>query len=97
MSIVYGYYIGDRFKISDVCPHLESCNSSGEKGVQMAKVYAQVTGGTMKELQANTVSEVKAALDAKTYAATVNGEPQHDDFELSDFEVITLAPAVKGA
>lgn len=63
----------------------------------MAKIHAQVIGGTIKELDCQTITEVKNLMDAANYTATVNGEPESDDYELSDFEFVTLAPAVKGA
>lgn len=63
----------------------------------MAKVHAQVVGGQIKEIEANSVAEIKAILNASTYTATVNGDPADDSHELSDFEFVSLAPAVKGA
>lgn len=64
----------------------------------MAKVHAQIVGGSIKEIEADTLGEVKKQLGAERYSATVNGEPEgSDSYELSDFEFITLAPAVKGA
>ena len=63
----------------------------------MAKVNAQVTGGAIKQIEAETVAEVKAQLQAAGYTATVNGEPEGDDYELADYEFVSLAPAVKGA
>ena len=63
----------------------------------MAKVHAQVTGGTIKEIEANTVGDVKRVMDAANYTATVNGEPADNSYELSDFEFVALAPSVKGA
>lgn len=63
----------------------------------MAKVYGQVLGGSVKEVEVKTVGDVKAILDAKTHTATVNGNPQPDSYELKDYEVVNLAPAVKGA
>ena len=63
----------------------------------MAKVHAQVTGGTIKEIEAATVGEAKQQLGAEKYTATVNGEPVDDSQELCDFEFVALAPSVKGA
>lgn len=63
----------------------------------MAKIHAQVAGGSIKEIEADTVGEVKSMMDAEKYTATVNGDPVSDDHELSDFEFVALAPSVKGA
>ena len=63
----------------------------------MAKVHAQVVGGSIKEITATTVREVKEQLDATKHTATVNGDPVDDNYELSDFEFVSLAAAVKGA
>ena len=63
----------------------------------MAKVQAQVVGGSIKQIEANTVGEVKEQLSSPTYTATVNGEPEADDYQLEDYEFVSLAPAVKGA
>lgn len=62
----------------------------------MAKVNAQVVGGQIQQIEANTVREVKQKLNAANYAAAVNGEPASDDQELSDYEYVSLSPAVKG-
>jgi hypothetical protein len=63
----------------------------------MAKVHAQVMGGDIKELaDVSSVADVKSRLQATNHTATVNGEAVEDDYELSDFEFVTLAPAVKG-
>ncbi len=72
-------------------------NSQRSKGGRMAKVQAQVVGGQIKQLEADTVGEVKEALNAQTYTATVNGEPANSDTQLEDYEFVSLAPAVKGA
>ena len=63
------------------------------------KVTAQVLGGELDVLElaeGATVGEVKEVMGVPTYTATVNGEPQDDDFELADFEFCTLSPSVKG-
>ena len=63
----------------------------------MAKVTGQVLGGDPKVLESmETVGDVKKALQAPNHTATVNGEPAEDDYELADYEFVTLAPAVKG-
>lgn len=63
----------------------------------MAKVTAQAVGGALKQCEAKTVGEVKEQLELTSYQATVNGEPADDDYELSDYEFVSLAPKVKGA
>lgn len=62
----------------------------------MAKIHAQVLGGSIKEIEAETVGEAKRLMGAEKHAATVNGESADDDQDLNDFEFISLAPAVKG-
>ncbi len=51
----------------------------------------------MQVKEASTVGELKQALGVANYTATVNGEPQDNDYELQTGEFITLAAAVKGA
>lgn len=64
----------------------------------MAKVNAQVAGGEIKQYRnVDTVADLRDKLDLdKNHSATVNGEPQDDDYELSDFEHVAFAPTVKG-
>jgi len=63
----------------------------------MAKVQAQVIGGAIRTIEnVRTVAEVKREMGAAGYTATVNGDPAEDNFELSDYEFVSLAPAVKG-
>jgi len=64
----------------------------------MAKVAAKVVGGNIKEIEdVEKVREVRKELGLdKTYTATVNGEPEDDDFELEDDNYVVFAPAVKG-
>lgn len=65
----------------------------------MAKVTAQVLGGDPKVLDHSdivTVADVKARLQVPNHTATVNGDTVRDDHELSDYEFISLSPAVKG-
>lgn len=63
----------------------------------MAKVTGQVLGGDPKVLDnVSTVADVKRQLQATNHTATVNGESAEDNYELSDYEFVTLAPAVKG-
>jgi len=64
----------------------------------MAKVQVQVAGGSIVQKEVETLGELKELMNASNYTATINGEPESDDnYSLSDFEFITLAPAVKGA
>lgn len=63
----------------------------------MAKVTGQVLGGDPKVLDGvTTVGDVKGRLQVSNHTATVNGEPADDGYELSDYEFVTLSPAVKG-
>lgn len=64
----------------------------------MAKVYAKVTGGSVQEIQANTVAEAKNKLGLTgNYSAVVNGESAGDDYDLNDDEIIVFAQNTKGA
>lgn len=67
------------------------------KGDTMAKIHAQVIGGVIKEIEADSVKAAKEMMGANNYTATVNGEPSTDDQSLSDYDFVALAPAVKGA
>jgi len=68
-----------------------------KKENNMAKVTAQVLGGDPKLLEGvDTVAEVKSRLQVSGHTATVNGEAADDDYQLSDYEFVTLSPAVKG-
>lgn len=61
-------------------------------------ITGQVLGGQPKAgLEAGTVREVfeKLALSG-SYTATVNGDAADMDDELSDYEFVSFAPAVKG-
>lgn len=61
----------------------------------MAKVQVQVAGGSIRQVEADTVAEAKAAVSAEGYTATVNGDPADDNYELSDYEFVALAKQVK--
>lgn len=64
----------------------------------MATIIVKVQGGQPKELTASTLGEAKAAMSALGYQASVNGLPVNDaDYELSDYDVVTLTEQVKGA
>lgn len=64
----------------------------------MATVTAKVTGGKAKEVEdVETIRELRKDLGLdKTYAATVNGEPEDDGYELKEDDFVVFAPAVKG-
>jgi sulfur carrier protein ThiS len=64
----------------------------------MAKnVIAQVLGGEKKVLDdVTTVGDVKAKLKSEAYTASVNGDPQPNDYELDDNDFVSLSQAVKG-
>lgn len=64
----------------------------------MAKVQAQVTGGSIVQHEANTVGELRSLMNLEsTYGATVNGEPEESDYELEDYQMVTFAQQTKGA
>jgi len=60
------------------------------------KVIVKVVGGSLQELEADTVGDVKAALNLQSHSAAVNGEAASDDQELEEGQLVTLAPSVKG-
>lgn len=60
-------------------------------------VVSQVLGGEKKVLDnVHTVGDVKAALNAQNYTASVNGEPAQNSDTLSDGDFVSLSQAVKG-
>jgi len=61
-----------------------------------ASVKVQVIGGQAQDLQANNVGEVKSAMNAGNYTASVNGQPQDDGYQLREGDFITLGLATKG-
>lgn len=64
----------------------------------MAKVQAQVVGGSIIPKEATTIADLKSQMNLEgNYQATVNGEPQDSDYELSDYEFVSFAKQVKGA
>lgn len=62
----------------------------------MAKVVVKVLGGSLTEVEADTVGELKDDLDLGSHSASVNGSPADDSTELSDGQIVALAPSVKG-
>ena len=63
----------------------------------MAKVTVQLTGGAPQIKEATTIAELKNMLGLSKHVATVNGEPEESDYELSDYEFVTFTESVKGA
>ncbi len=63
----------------------------------MAKVTVQVAGGSPQVREVGTVGDLKSQMSLSNHAATVNGEPADNSRRLTDYEFVTLAPAVKGA
>lgn len=64
----------------------------------MAKVFGQKAGGEVKEYDAMTVGELREQMGVATnYSASIKGTPASADQELSDFDVVTFAPQIKGA
>ncbi len=65
----------------------------------MAKqVTAQVIGGDPRLIKnVDDIKELRLKLDlGSDHSATVNGEPEDDSYELSDYEFVSFAPKVKG-
>ena len=63
------------------------------------KITVQILGGDLTVLElddGDTVGTVKDTLEVANYTATVNGEPAEDDFELAEYEFVTLSPQIKG-
>lgn len=62
------------------------------------KVTLQVAGGEGKAHDGlGTVGDARTKLGLGTnHTATVKGEPEDDDFRLSDYDYVAFAPAVKG-
>lgn len=61
----------------------------------MAKVQVQVAGGSIQQKEADTIGELASLVNAGGYVATVNGEPENPDYDLSDFEFVSFAKPVK--
>jgi molybdopterin converting factor small subunit len=63
----------------------------------MALVKVKTLGNAeIKEFSVDTVGELKKELSLENYSANVNGNAQGDEYELSDAELVTFAPSVKG-
>ena len=64
----------------------------------MSKVQAQVVGGSIQQVEGvSTVQDIMTKLGLVNHAASVNGEAVTANYELSDYEYVSLAPNVKGA
>ncbi len=63
----------------------------------MATVQVQQPGGSIKQYVADTVAELKEILGLTKHQATVNGEPQDNEYALSDYEFVTFSEKIKGA
>lgn len=64
----------------------------------MAKVQAQVVGGSIQSVEGVTmVQDVMTKLGLVNHSASVNGDAVAVNYELSDYEYVSLAPNVKGA
>lgn len=64
----------------------------------MAKVFGQRAGGTAQEVEATTVGDVRTSLGiAENFSASINGVQANDSQPVSDYQVVTFAPQVKGA
>ena len=61
----------------------------------MAKVYAKVAGGDPKSIECETLKCVKEQMSATGYTATVNGEPESDNYQLQNDDFVVLAQPVK--
>lgn len=63
----------------------------------MASVAVKVLGRDRQFANANTVRELKQAVNVNdNFTASVNGSPVENDYELEDDVFVTLAPPVKG-
>lgn len=67
------------------------------KGDTMALVKVKILGNPeIKEYSVETIKELKDTLGLTNHSANVNGSSRDDSFELSDAELVTFAPSVKG-
>ncbi|NVM46729.1 MAG: hypothetical protein HWN79_17620 [Candidatus Lokiarchaeota archaeon] len=63
----------------------------------MALVKVKILGNPeIKEYSVENVGELKKELGLTNYSANVNGSSKDDSFELSDAQLVTFAPSVKG-
>ena len=63
----------------------------------MALVKVKTLGNAqISEYSVETIGELKAELGLENYSASVNGSSQDDSFQLSDAQLVTFAPSVKG-
>lgn len=61
-----------------------------------SNIRAQVAGGQERTLNnVHTVADVKREMGAEGFQATVNGEPEGDDYQLENYQFVSLTKAVK--
>lgn len=64
----------------------------------MAKsLIVRISGGgePKMDIEAETIADLKAEYELPNHTASVKGNPVDDDYELSDFDTILLAPGNK--
>ena len=63
----------------------------------MALVKVKTLGNAqINEYSVDTIGELKTELGLENYSASVNGSSQDDSYQLSDAQLVTFAPSVKG-
>lgn len=63
----------------------------------MANVAVKVLGQGRQFAEANTVGELKRAVNVNSnFTASVAGSPVEDDYELEEDDFVALAPPIKG-
>ena len=63
----------------------------------MALVKVKTLGNAqINEYSVETIGELKTELGLENYSASVNGSSQDDSYALSDAQLVTFAPSVKG-
>lgn len=63
----------------------------------MARVTVQVAGGSEKQVEAESIADLKEQLGLEGYTASVDGEPADDSHQLENFQFVSLSQQVKGA
>lgn len=61
----------------------------------MAKVKAQVAGGSAQDKEASTVGELASMVQAEGFQAAVNGEPATEEYQLRNNDFVSFARPVK--
>lgn len=62
----------------------------------MANVVVKIVGGETREITADTVGTVKAALNMQNRTAVVNGVAATDATTLADADFVVLSQPIKG-